>query len=303
MLPSRTTRLEIAHLPGCCGHAHRRPELRQEEPDPRYRISFRGMFRFIDRTIPDEKDTGHDSLGNRPNHTDDGQRLLQGIQDTQSPGRPDYLPSDPERPVDVGGNATIAQSPRWQSGLRRVHYGVTHPLLEKDVRSEHIAVNSVLWQLPAKSRTNLRGSIPGDDVDPDVRITAYTYLQCHDLVSLCIHGGIHSHVRHDGWGPDCLSGAYRFTPDRLPHYLSLCSLGFGISIVLSFLIHLCVPFVDPFIENTPSFIAVLSLVLNFCVISVPFISAVSASAPFSPNSLIKWASSTRRTSLALRLAV
>jgi hypothetical protein len=57
-----------------------------------------------------------------------------------------------------------------------------------------------------------------------------------------------------------------FTPERARYHLALNSLLFSVSIVFTFLTHLCIPF-----KQTVSILAVYSIGLNYVVISVPFI--------------------------------
>ncbi len=57
-----------------------------------------------------------------------------------------------------------------------------------------------------------------------------------------------------------------FTPERAQHYLALNALLFSVSIVFTFLTHLCIPF-----KQSVSILGVYSIGLNYVVISVPFI--------------------------------
>ncbi len=64
-----------------------------------------------------------------------------------------------------------------------------------------------------------------------------------------------------------------FTRDRVRHHLALSSLLFGLAIVVSFLVHLTIPF-----EAHLSFVGIISLAVNYAVLSVPFVfSGVSVS--------------------------
>ena len=85
------------------------------------------------------------------------------------------------------------------------------------------------------------------------------------MVSLRVHGDLAGDVRHDDGDDSRLPAAGNLHGGDTPFHLALALL-FSVSIVLTFLTHLCIPF-----KPAVTIVSVYSIGLTYVLISVPFV--------------------------------